>query len=303
MVTLPPLGTLRVFEAAARHLSFQQAAEELHVTPSAVSHQIKALEDFLGKPLFTRAKRRVTLTPEGRKYLLPIQQALDDIRAATARFRETQDSRLLTISVAPSLASGWLVPRLSVFQMKHPDIEVRITTSTQTVDLRKALDIDIGIRFGDGQWPGLRAHRLLDMQLVPVCSPELLEQHGPIKKPSDLAGLTLLHALPRLGDWRSWFASAGARDVDPDRGPKFQDTPLAINAAVNGLGVAIADRQLVQAELDSGRLVAPFDITVPSTIGYYLVYRNNQHNDPRIKAFRDWALSEVRRDPELSSHS
>lgn len=303
MAALPPLGTLRVFEAAARHLSFQDAAAELHVTPSAVSHQIKTLEDFLGKSLFTRAKRRVALTPEGRKYLSAIQQALEDIRVATARLQGAQDSQLLTISVAPSLASGWLVPRLSVFQMKCPDIEVRITTSTQTVDLRKTLDIDIGIRFGDGHWPGLRAHRLLNMQLLPVCSPKLLEQHGAVKKPSDLAGLTLLHALPRLGDWRSWFAAAGARDIDPDRGPKFQDTPLAINAAVSGLGVAIADRQLVQTEMDNGRLVAPFDITVPSSVGYYLVYRNNQHNDPRIKAFRDWALSEVRRDPGLSSHS
>lgn len=296
MRDLPPLGALRVFEAAARHMSFQRAAEELHVTPSAVSHQIKGLEAFLGKPLFRRAKRAITLTPAGRQYLPPVQAALESIQAATARLNRTPDLRVLTISVAPALASGWLVPRLALFQMKHPDIEVRVTTSTRTVDFKQHPDIDIGIRFGDGHWPGLRAHRLLPMQLIPVCSPELLTTHAPIKRPADLARLNLLHALPRLGDWRSWFLAAGASGVDPDRGPKFQDTPLAINAAIAGSGVAIADRQFVQREIDAGRLVVPFDMQIPAKTAYYLVYPADRARDPRVRAFRDWALNEARRE-------
>lgn len=296
MSDIPPLATLRVFEAAARHMSFQEAADELHVTPSAVSHQIKGLERYLGRPLFHRAKRAISLTPAGRKYLAPVQEALETIRAATTRLTRSAGSQILTISVAPALASGWLVPRLALFQMKHPDIEVRVTTSTRNVDFSRNTDIDVGIRFGAGKWPGLRAHRLLDMQLVPVCSPALLKDHAPIKDPTDLVRLNLLHALPRLGDWRSWFLAVGATDVDPDRGPKFQDTPLAINAAISGLGVAIADRQFLQPDIDAGRLAIPFDIAIPAETAYYLVYPANRVQDLRIKAFRDWVVHEARRE-------
>jgi len=291
---LPPLNSLRAFEAAARHLSFNRAAEELNVTPSAVSHQIRQLEEYLGKRLFDRPTRRVELTPEGRAYLQPVQSALDLIRAATKRVRTDPQTSILTVSVAPSVASGWLVQRLAVFQLRHPDIEVRLTTSTDVVDLSRSRDIDVGIRFGNGEWKGLRSHRLMGVHLVPVCSPSLTRGENALKTPQDLGRVNLLHALPRLGDWRSWLLAAGVSGVNPDRGPKFQDMSLAIDAAVAGLGVAIAERRFVAEHIRAGRLTIPFDISLPESAGYYLVYPASREDDAAIQAFRDWILSEAR---------
>ncbi|MFQ6021798.1 MAG: transcriptional regulator GcvA [Acidiferrobacterales bacterium] len=292
MQRLPPLNAIHTFEAAARHLSFHRAAEELHVTPSAVSHQIRSLEDFLGVRLFHRLPRQVVLTTEGQAYLPPIRAALDQIKAATERV--VGGTGPLTMTVAPPFATGWLVPRLSRFQAQNPDIEVRLSlvTSTELVDFARS-DVDLAIRSGRGNWPGLSSHRLIGEELVPVCSPALLEGLHPLKRPEDLRNFTLLHALPRITQWQMWVNAAGVTGVDVYRGPKFHNTPLALDAALAGLGIAIADRRLVARELESGRLIQPFDIVLPSESAYYLVYPEETADNPKIAAFRGWLLSEV----------
>lgn len=291
---LPPLNAVHTFEAAARHLSFYRAAEELHVTPSAVSHQVRSLEGFLGARLFHRLTRQVVLTEEGQAYLPAIRAALDEIRAATERVTAARESGPLTMSVAPPFATGWLVPRLPRFQVAHPDIEIRLSLvrSTELVDFARS-DVDIVIRYGEVDRPGLRNHRLITEELVPVCSPVLLAGPKPLMHPADLRHATLLHALPRLGQWQMWLSAAGVSGVDAERGPKFHNTPLTLDAALAGLGVAIADRRLVAKELDSGRLVVPFAIPLPTESAYYLVYPQERADYPKIAAFRDWLLAEV----------
>jgi len=293
MRRLPPLNAVRVFEAAARHQSFNRAAEELHVTPSAVSHQMRVLEEYLGVALFRRRTRRVELTPEGRTYLPAVRDALEQLRLATEQVARRGEAGPLTISAAPAFAVGWLMPRLAEFQLAHPDIEVRLTTSVELVDFDRS-DVDVGIRTGDGDWPGLRSHRLMAEELVPVCSPALAEGPNGIRRLDDLRHATLLHQLPRLGDWRSWLSAVGVDGVDPDRGPKFQNAAMTVEAAAAGLGVALASRHLVEDQLRSGRLVAPLDVAPPHAHScYYLVYPPERADSPKIAAFRDWVLGAV----------
>lgn len=297
MARLPPLNAVRVFEAAARLGSFNHAAEELHVTPSAVSHQVRALEEYLGVKLFRRLTRQVRLTSEGRLYLGPVRDALEQIRLATEQIARDRYSGPLTISAAPSFTVGWLMPRLSEFQLAHPDIEVRLNASVELVDLTRS-DVDVGIRSGSRAWPGLRAHRLMAEELVPVCSPRLLEPAGALGKPADLVGATLLHELPRMGQWRSWLSVAGVQHPDPDRGPKFQNQVLAVEAAVAGMGVALANRRFVESRLREGRLVVPFEADFASECVYYLVYPEARAEQPKIAAFRDWLLEAAAADGE-----
>ena len=288
---LPPLNALRAFEAAARHLSFNHAAEELHVTASAISHQVRTLEKFLGVQLFRRLNRQVALTAAGQSYLPALSGALDQIDRATRRVRQIREERSLTISVTPSFATGWLVPRLLSFQMQYADIEVRLITSIEAVDFIRS-DVDLAVRFGSGDWPGLYSHRLLTEAPAPVCSPRLLQEH-PLQHPADLRFFTLLHALPRLDKWRNWLNAVGVTGIDAERGPKFQTMLLTLEAAIAGLGVAMADRRLAARELASGELVLPFAIDLPSSSAYYLVYPEERKDDPRIGKFRDWLLAEV----------
>ena len=241
MKHFPPLKALRVFEAAARSESFNLAGEALNVTPSAVSHQVKALEDFLGIKLFQRRNRQVILTPEGRAYLTPIRDALEQIRIATEQIRCTEAAGSITLSVAPSFATGWLMPRLAQFQLSYPEIEVRLISSIELADFSDA-DLDAAIRTGRGSWPGLRSHRLIAEELVPVCSADFVRGEEGLRSPEDLRHATLLHEIPRLGLWRSWLAAVGIVDVDAERGPKFQGASMAVEAAVAGLGVALANR-------------------------------------------------------------
>lgn len=294
MQRLPPLNAIRAFEAAARHLSFNRAAEELHVTPSAISHQVRTLEEFLGVSLFRRHSRSVSLTADGESLLPPVHGALESIAAATARLTARRRTGPLTMSVAPAFASGWLVPRLPGFQVEHPDVEVRLISSVNLVDFG-ASDVDLAVRYGNGQWPGLVSHRLLAEELLPVCSPALLKGDHALRVPADLAHTTLLHVLPRLGEWRQWLRAAGVEGVDPERGPKFESSALALEAAVAGLGVVMADRSLAARELDAGRLVTPFEsIAMPhGDHAYWLVYPQSSRDDPRIGAFRDWMLGEL----------
>ncbi len=292
MRRLPPLNAIRAFEAAARHLSFNQAAAELNVTASAVSHQVKTLEDHFGVKLFNRLPRTVTLTPEGREYLPAVSAALDQLDVASRRLaRHTADAPL-NLGCAPTFAMGWLIPHLSDFHDEHPEIDVRLTLTpiTRQLDFGTS-DTDVVIMYGTaGSWPNLVTHQLMSEELVPVCSPELIKER-PLDTPGDLRNVTLLHSIPRMGQWRNWLHIAGVEGVDPKRGLRFQSTPLAVSAAVAGAGVAIANRRFVESELEAGRLVVPFDIDLPSDSGYFLIYPRESSDDPRISAFRKWLLT------------
>ena len=288
---LPPLNAVRAFEAAARHLSFNRAAEELHVTPSAISHQISSLEAFLKLQLFHRKTRQVELTSEGQRYLSPLREALDMINTATEQLLSKTQATPLTMSTVPAFTSRWLLPRLPAFQIAHPEIEVRLITTVEMVDFSRS-DVDLAIRRGSGTWPGLESHYLMTVKLVPVCSPALIEKK-PLRRPEDLRDHTLLHVLPVFGEWRAWLDAAGVTDIDAEQGPKFLDYLLALEAAVAGLGVAILDKHVVTDDLERGRLLIPFDVETITESAYYLVYPQACAGSTKIAAFRDWLLAEV----------
>ena len=296
MGQIPPLAALRAFEAAARRESFNAAAAELHVTASAVSHQIRALEELLGVALFLRRTRRVTLTAEGRRYLGPVQEALERLRAATEQLRRGATPPPLVISAAPSFAAGWLIQRLPAFQVANPQQEVRLTTSVELVDFALS-DVDVAIRY-TRETPGdrLARHWLMREEMVPVCSPALAAGEPALKEPADLGGVTLIHSLPRLGQWRSWLSAKGVAGVDPDRGLKVQDDTLAVEAAAQGLGVALANARFVDVQVAAGRLVMPFPGDLPSDWGFYLVYPRERRDEQRVAAFRDWLLAAAAED-------
>ncbi len=289
---LPPLTALRAFEAAARHLSFSRAADELNVTHAAVSHQIKALEAHLGVPLFRRLTRAVRLTDAGRAYLPVLREAFDAIAEATGRIAVGEDDGRLTVSATPAFAARWLVPRLGRFYAAHPKIDVRLDPSMALTDFLRD-DVDIAIRYGRGDWPGLRIERLLSLDMFPVCSPALLDGPEPLRAPADLARHTLLHDDLRE-DWPRWLVAAGVTGIDLTRGPTFNETSLIMQAAAAGLGVAIAVSALVAADLAEGRLVRPFEIAVAEEAGFYLVYPEASAARAKVRAFRDWMLAEAR---------
>jgi len=288
---LPSLTALRAFEAAARHLSFSRAADELNVTHAAVSHQIKALEADLGVPLFRRLTRAVRLTDAGQAYLPVLREAFDAIAEATGRLAGDDDGRLM-VSATPAFAARWLVPRLGRFYAAHPKIDVRLDPSMALIDFRRD-DVDIAVRYGRGDWPGLRVERLLSLDMFPVCSPALLDGPEPLRAPADLARHTLLHDDLRE-DWPRWLVAAGVEGIDLSRGPTFNETSLLMQAAAAGLGVAIAVSALVAADLAEGRLVRPFEIAVAEEAGFYLVYPEASAARAKVRAFRDWMFAEAR---------
>src|SRR3954469_1609241 len=291
---LPSLNGLRAFEAAARHLSFTQAASELNVTQTAISHQIKRLEDELGVRLFVRQNRTLALTPQGRDYLPGVRAAFNDLRLATDRLLHRDRDHVLTVSTLASLASKWLLPRLSAFQAAHPDIDVRISTSMALVDFNSG-DVDAAIRYGRGRWPGLRADWLTADELFPVCSPKLLMGDRPLRTPSDLARYTLLHTNgSHDDDWRLWLTAAGL-PAETSRQPalSFDLVFMTLQAAIDGLGVAVGRTTYVEGDLAKGRLVVPFDMRMPADAGFYLVSPEASSDSRKLKAFRDWLLSQV----------
>ncbi|SLN74359.1 transcriptional regulator GcvA [Oceanibacterium hippocampi] len=295
MVRLPPLNALRSFEAAARNLSFSKAASELNVTPAAISHQIKGLEDFLGVKLFRRLNRVVMLTDAGQAYLPGIREGFQKLYDATVRLQTVESSGVLTISTLSSIASRWLVPRLRRFQERYPDIDVRLTTSDHLVDFARE-DVDIAIRYGTGHYPGLHSVRFLEEEyLYPVCSPALLAGARPLQRPEDLAFHTLLHDDMKV-DWAMWLTAAGVQGVDPKRGPAYTDSSMVLQAAVEGHGVALGRSALAADDLEAGRLVKPFEIEIASTFAYYVVSPETTAEQPKIAAFREWILSEAQRD-------
>ena len=294
MPDLPPLDALRVFEAAARRLSFAAAAEELHLTASAVSHRIKTLEGQLGLVLFERLTRKVRLTPAGRAYAAAVADAIAILREATRRLA-AEANRPLTASVTPLFGARWLLPRLARFEAAHPGITVRLISTLRMANFT-ADGVDCAVRFGRGIWPGLAAHRLMSLDYVPVCAPALMRQ-GRLKAPSDLARHTLLHAEATADAWRMWLVAAGASGVDPGSGQVLSDTTAVIQAAIDGIGVAISDRKFIERELKQRRLVIPFSIDMPSGGAFYFVYPDGRADDRRVSAFRDWVLAELPREP------
>lgn len=289
---LPSLNGLRAFEAAARHLSFTTAAAELNVTQTAISHQIKRLELELGVRLFVRQNRALELTPQARDYLPGVRAAFNDLRLATDRLLRKDNAKVLTVSTLTSLAVKWLLPRLPAFQAAHPDVDVRITTSTALVDFRSG-DVDAAIRYGRGRWPDLRADWLMADEMFPVCSPALLNGAKPLRTPHDLAHHTLLHTSGGYDDdWRLWLTAAGlSPEMAQARGLSFDLIFLTVQAALDGLGVAMGRTSYVEGDLAAGRLVAPFDTKLPDEWGFYLVAPNASAEAPKIAAFRQWLLA------------
>ena len=289
--SLPPLASLHAFEAAARRLSFKAAAEELHVTPGAISQQIKLLEDRLGTALFLRQTRRIELTEAGRVLLVPTQQAFRALNDAVARIRGTDQGKVLSVSLLPSFAALWFVPRLGQFRARHPDIDVRISATPKLADITRD-EVDVVVRYGLGDYPGMHVEHLLADDLFPVCSPRLLEGPLPLKEPADLAHHTLIHDELRQ-EWDLWMRAAGIEGLDTSRGPSFSLWDLAFQAAISGQGVALGRSTLVGDYLKSGRLVKPFDVTSHSRFGYYLVCLPERANEPKIAALREWLKDEI----------
>mgnify|MGYP001032555613 CR=1 FL=1 len=292
---LPSLNGLRAFEAAARHLSFTAAAAELNVTQTAISHQIRRLEQELGLRLFIRQNRTLALTPQGRDYLPGVRAAFQDLRLATDRLMRRNSTRILTVSTLASFASKWLLPKLADFQATHAGIDVHIASSTALVDFNRD-EVDAAIRYGRGQWPGLRADWLMADEVFPVCSPALLNGPRPLRRPEDLAEHTLLYTSGATGDdWRQWLTAAELPLTLLDAPAlSFDLTLITIQAAIDGLGVAIGRTAYVAADIAKGRLVVPFAIKLPSDAGYYLVTPAARPDPPKLAAFRDWLTAAAR---------
>jgi LysR family glycine cleavage system transcriptional activator len=296
---LPSLNALRAFEAAARHLSLTKAARELNVTPAAVSHQVKALEADLGVSLLRRVKGEFVLTETAQTVRPVLSAGFDRIAEAVRRLRADEALRFLTVSVSPTFAANWLVRRLGAFKTAFPEIDVRLQTTNEITEFARD-GVDIAIRFGAGDYPGLHAIRLFDEEIFPVCSPALLERGPPLVKPADLAGHTLLHvewswSMTRGEplDWQMWLHAAGADDVDATRGPRFSYTSFALQAAADGQGLALGSEALAGDDLAAGRLVRPFDVVLPVNFAYYLVYPEDTADRPKIANFRQWILAEI----------
>ncbi len=300
---LPSLNGLRAFEAAARHLSFTKAAAELNVTQTAISHQIRRLEQELGVTLFLRQNRALALTAVAADYLPAIRAAFQDLRMATERLHGRHADRVLTISTLASFAAKWLLPRLALFQDLQPAIDVRITTSTELVDFRGD-NVDAAIRYGRGRWPGVEATWLMADELFPVCSPALLAGPNALRGPQDLPRHVLLHTSGFSDDWRLWLTAAGL-PIDPATrgGLTFDMSFMTVQAAIDGLGVAIGRTSYVQDDIAKGRLVVPFDVVLPDDAGFYLVSPEAPARTPKLAAFADWLTAAARQSaPEPSPY-
>ncbi|MBT4487076.1 MAG: LysR family transcriptional regulator [Rhodospirillaceae bacterium] len=272
-------------------MSFLQAAKDRNVTPGAISRQIQGLEDLLGTRLFNRHHKRVELTPQGRDYLAEITTPMDHIAAATARIQGAQESGAISICAYPTFAIRWLLPRWGRFYDRHPDVDVRLTTSLNPVDFSSGdYDLAIQVLAEDAKPVGLLHHEFLAVRTFPVCSPALAQA---IKSPADLAGQTLIHNGPRPTDWRRWLTTAGLPTLNGARELRFESMNLAIQAAIEGIGVAIGIDALFREEMEQGRLVRLFDIERRSAHPFQIVYPEGKAQDPRLIAFRDWLLEEA----------
>jgi LysR family glycine cleavage system transcriptional activator len=292
---LPSLNALRAFEAAARHLSFTRAADELHVTAAAVSQQIRTLETQLNTKLFIRDRNSLRLTPAGESYLPGVRESFDRLQLAT---QELVDGRggTLRVSVPPTFGAKWLVPRLYRFYRQHPDIHVRISAA-QVADFT-ADEVDVAIDCGRGRFPGLHVERFITDEVSPVCSPALVDGPRPLRSLEDLAHHTLLHDQsavydPSCPDWRRWLVAAGAKGIDGERGPTFSPAIMVLQAAIDGHGVALGKSVLVEYDIAAGRLVRPFHLRVPVEFAYHFVCPVSREQDPVVTAFKRWLHREA----------
>ncbi len=288
---LPPLNALRAFEAAARYQSFTRAAEELCVTQGAVSHQVKALEAELGVKLFNRERQRLLITEAGREYMAVLRDALDRIAAGTERLLQRQSTGILTVSTSPDFAAKWLVHRLGHFAESHPEIDLRVSATLHHVDFARE-DVDLAIRHGDGNWPGLETTRLCTEELFAVCSPKLLARRPRITKPEELLKLPLLHLDDRK-IWARWLEAAGVANPETAHGPILNRASMVIDAAVDGQGVALARTTLAAWDLLNGRLVQPIATTQRTAKTYWIVCPRATSALPKITLFRTWMLAEA----------
>lgn len=296
MAHFPSTTALRAFEVAARRLNFTQTADELNLTQGAVSHQIRELETRLGVALFERQGRGLELSPAGQRYLPFVQDALDRLRAGTRALQADQPSHALTVSLSPPFAAKWLVPRLGAFSAAHPDLDLRISANMQHVTFVDD-GIDMAIRHGNGEWPDLHVTRLWVEDIFPVCSPALLANGPPLRELADLANHVLIHDRSRAG-WESWLDHVGADTsaIDLDRGPGFNQTHLAVDAAVAAQGVALSRTALAAGDLSAGRLVRPLRESQPAPYAYWIVCPKADAEAPNIARFRDWLLEEAAAD-------
>ena len=290
---LPPLVALRVFECAARHLSFTRAADVLGVTPPAVSHQIKALEDWLGTPLFKRLNRTIRLTKAGEIYAPMLTSAFNTLAEATNKVINMGGARVLQVGALDSFAAVWLLPRLHRFRERHPALDVRFNTLGQDADPLASGSVDLEIRYGSGAWPSLHVREIMREDIFPVCSPRLLEGKHPLKSLHDLKHFDLLHDVATL-DWSTFLAHCGVTDVDPERGYGFTQSHFVLQACIDGNGVALGREAIVAEALARGQLVRPLAESVPSEYSYYIVAREEEADLPHVTAFAEWIIEETR---------
>jgi LysR family glycine cleavage system transcriptional activator len=292
VMRLPPLNPLRAFEAAGRLKSIRKAAEELAVTPGAVSRQVQSLEDHLGIKLFRREPRSILLTAAGEQYFAAITVHFEGLHEATLKLTGVRSREVLRIRAYTTFAMKWLIPRMSSFQSLHPGVEVRITTSLEAVDFERE-DIDGAIRLGDGDWPGYEVDKLVCNELSPVCSAAYRDRVN-LRDSADLKNLPLLHSLARPDDWMLWLNAAKLDGIDPYAGPKYASSVLVYQAALEGQGIAIAQRVLVSDDLAAGRLVEPFDTVLDrEEFTYYLVYPRNRSRNSAFRRFRAWLIEQT----------
>lgn len=288
---LPPLNALKAFEAAARHLSFTKAADELFVTQAAVSHQIKALEEYLSMKLFLRRNRTLLLTEEGQSYFLELKDIFKHLQEATERLVAKGSKGAITVAMPPSFASIWLVPRINSFSTIHPDIDVRI----KAVDFDEGFledDIDVAIYYGKGRWSGVQADKLHREFLTPLCSPSLFNGPKPLNDLADLKHHVLLHDETRAA-WKNWLKQIGVQGVNVNHGPVFSHSMLVLQAAALGQGIALGNTVLARPEIEAGRLIMPFEEKLESREAFYVVCDESQAELGKIAAFRDWILALV----------
>jgi len=314
---LPPLNALKAFEAAARHLSVKKAAAELNVTPAAVSHQVRALEEYLEVELFHRYNRALELTDAARACLPKLREGFDCLAKAVEVLRSQKGTGMLTVSAAPSFAARWLMPRLHRFFQAHPEIDVRVSARIRhvsergkgTVAERATLDgwladSDIAILYGRGDYPDLRVDKLLSLTVTPICSPRLVTGPDPLTRPEDLRHHMLVH--DDTGDlydgesfWDVWLKAAGMNSGQMRRGPHFSHAVLAFEAAAEGVGVVASLPVLAAADLHAARLVTPFSLRVPLVSAYYVVSNQAAATRPAVVMFREWVLAEAARGDEV----
>ncbi|MBN7822007.1 transcriptional regulator GcvA [Bowmanella sp. Y26] len=298
---LPPLNSLKAFEAAARHLSFTRAADELFVTQAAVSHQIKALEEFLGIKLFLRKNRSLLLTEEGQGYYLDIKDIFSSLQDATQRLLARGAKGAITVALPPSFAIQWLVPRIHKFSAQYPDIDVRI----KAVDFDEGHltdDVDVAIYYGRGKWPGLQADKLHTEYLTPICSPLLFQSDKPLDTLDDLRYHQLLHDASRE-PWKNWIREFNVLGVNVNQGPIFSHSMLVLQAAALGQGIALGHSVLARPEIQAGRLICPFPEKLITKNAYYVVCHESQAELGKIATFRDWVLTQVKEEQELDDFS